>query len=123
MKWCRLHRATSALSTLFIQEGDGARKGGFATLELPGKTANRHTSILQFRRADLPTHIFDVDTVMGEEGVVRQLVGAIGKELIDPIGAKFCFALGAHFLPLLERATTQEATDGQIHWVVGRNHI
>ena len=70
-----------------------------------------------------PPKVLDVDAVVREERVVRQLVSRVGEEDVDLVGAKLLLAAGAHLLPVLEAALTQEAADGQVHGVVGGDHV
>jgi hypothetical protein len=55
---------------LLFDEGHGPAKGGLAALKFPGKTTEDQASVLHFRRADLTAQILNMDTIMGEEGVV-----------------------------------------------------
>src|SRR5688500_5643847 len=103
---------------LLFQEGHSARKCRLATLKLPWETANRQATVLQFRRANIAAHVLNMHTVVRKERIVRQLIRAVRKECIDLICAKFLFTLCAYLLPLFQRASTQEATDRQVHRVV-----
>ena len=60
---------------------------------------------------------------MREECVVSQLVGAFGEEVVHFVGAEFLFTDAAHLLPVVQATGAQEATNRQVHRVVGGDHI
>src|SRR5216684_4301645 len=67
----------------FTGKGDGAAECRLAAFELPGEAAEDQPLVLQLRSPDIAAQILDVNTVFGEQGVVRELVGGVGKQLVD----------------------------------------
>jgi len=90
----------------------------FTAFEFPREDTERDTFVVQFLQADIATEIFDVNAIVWEQRVVSQLISRIGEEFIHFIRAKFCFGFRAHFLPVLQSAFAEEATNRQIHRVV-----
>ena len=54
-------------------------KRRFAAFELPREDAERDALVVQFFQANIATEIFHVDAIVWEQGIVRQLIGGIGK--------------------------------------------
>ena len=106
-----------------VDEGHGPAEGRLAALEEPGEGAERQPPVLQLRRADPAAQVLDVDAVLGEERIVRELVGQLGEQDVDVLGAELGLALRAHLLPMLEPAFAQKAANRQVHRMVGRDHV
>src|SRR5687767_2288757 len=52
-----------------------------AAPEFPWAAPDDAALVLELRRVDLPTHVLDVHAILGEQGVVGELVGGIGNIL------------------------------------------
>src|SRR5207247_10144110 len=89
-------RPGGRLDRPFPHKGDGAREGGFATLELPREAADDQPLVLELGRLDLSAQVLDMDAILREQSVVGELVRRVGEHLIDR-------GLAAEFLRSEER--------------------
>src|SRR5690349_24893623 len=64
-----------------------------------------------------------MDTIVREQRVVSQLVSGVREQLFHLIRSELGFRFRADFLPVLQPALPQEATDRQVHRMVGGNHV
>jgi len=62
------------MTSLLLRPRHRATKGRFAAFELPREDAERDTLVVQFLQADNAAEIFNMHTVMWEQGVVSQLI-------------------------------------------------
>src|SRR5206468_9939515 len=99
--------------------GDGAREGGFATLELPREAADDQPLVLELGRLDLSAQVLDMDAILREQSVVGELVRRVGEHLIDRgLAAEFLLGLGTHLVTLAMHAFPEKSSDRQVHRVI-----
>src|SRR5258705_12588737 len=108
----------------FSHERDGAAERGLASLELPGEAADDEALVLELGRLDLAAQVLDVDAVLREQRVVRELVGVVGEHLVDRrLAAEFLLGLGAHLVALAVGPFSEKASYRQVHRMVGRDAV
>lgn len=98
-------------------------KRRLSSLELPREDAEGDAFVVQFFESNVAAEIFDVHTIMREEGIVGELIRRIREQLVNLVRAEFGFGQLADFLPVFQSAFAEEATDGQVHRVVGGDHV
>src|SRR5436190_5031407 len=93
----------------FSHERHGSTERRLSALKLPREAPENHALILQLRRFDLSTQILDMHAILGEQRVVRELVGTVGEHLVDRrLAAELLLRLGAHLVAVAVLSFTQE---------------
>ena len=65
--------------TYLLRPRHRSTKRRFATFELPREDAERDAFVVQFFESNVTAEVFDVHTIVREQGVVSQLIRRIRK--------------------------------------------
>src|SRR5574340_1048118 len=79
---------------------DRTAESRLAAFELPRKDAERNALVVQFFQPHVAAEILNVNAVVREERVMRQLISRFREEFVDLVLAELGFRLRSHLLPV-----------------------
>src|SRR2546425_12024334 len=101
-----------------------ARERRLAPLELPREAPDDEPLVLELGGVDLTAQVLDVDAVLREQGVMRQLVRRVREHPVHRLlAAEFLLSLGTDPVALAVRPFAEEAADREVHGMVGGNAV